>query len=1025
MKRFITTVAVLAILTIQAIAQDFTFTYRGQTLTYTITDEQAATCMPKAGDANEFTAGNKVSGSLTIPKEAISGDKAYKVVGISPYAFYSCKELTSVVFPETITEIGEYAFMNCSNLAEAELPGSVVSIGTAAFSRCHALMDVCIPASVKSIGSSAFYMDGTTRPKAVFASLESLCSIKFSDEHANPLAFAHHLWIGGKEITELELPATIPAIGKYAFTGCTGLLSVQTGSALTSIGGSAFLNCTNLAKVGIGERVAEIGENAFSGCKALETLTFNAENCLKAGSTAAPAFPPSVGTLTIGDNVKRIPAAAFAKITNLKNLSIGSSVGSIGDYSFFNCKALAQLTIPASVATIGKEAFANCAALTKITLQAPEPPVIDESSFLQDYDRAMLSVPDGTLVNYLMSAWSLFKQINGGELTTYSADGVTYKLIEATDSYSTNEAIVISGSGTDDTVSLPEKIAYTDKDGHSKEYAVNAVGYKAFADSPITRVIFPLDGSLTSIGDYAFAGSALEHVETPPSLLKIGNYAFFDSDLQDGIILNEGLTTIGENAFNISADTQLRGEGSVALPTTLVSVGADAFGNRGFESVSIKDIPAWCGIDFANAGSSPFSTGSDLYIDYKEATSLQIPETQTEIKQFTFSNIRNIKEIALPKTITSIASGAFMGCSALTTVNIPAGVEYIGENAFNGCERVTDVVFADGTLQLELGANSFSPGVQTLYIGRPLESLNFALPELRMLTVGNTVEEIAPVLCKDAAKLETLTLGSNLRSIGFQAFSGCVGLQEVVVPPMVESIGASAFADIPDLATIVLGPAVKKIGEKAFSGAKALSVSITAQTPPAAANSVFSTYDGKLYLQGEGAATAFREARTCWNRFKSEQLVVATDIELSDTEIAGEEGATIQLTASLRPADVSLPQLFWRSTNPEIATVDHTGLVTLHADLVALKAGATNGEDFECKIIVESLYSDGPSGEIDLNTGNSSGIEGAQEDSADIDWNAPYEVYDLAGLKVGTSVRTLRRGIYIVRQGSAVRKIAL
>ena len=48
-------------------------------------------------------------------------------------AFLSCTSLTSVVIPESVTEIGECAFRFCSSLTSVVIPESVKSIGYNAF----------------------------------------------------------------------------------------------------------------------------------------------------------------------------------------------------------------------------------------------------------------------------------------------------------------------------------------------------------------------------------------------------------------------------------------------------------------------------------------------------------------------------------------------------------------------------------------------------------------------------------------------------------------------------------------------------------------------------------------------------------------------------------------------------------------------------------------------------------------------------------------------------------------------------
>ena len=66
------------------------------------------------------TSYNSYSGDIVIPEAVTYNETIYSVTSIGDDAFYGCTGLISITIPEGVTSIGNYAFYACSGLTKAE-----------------------------------------------------------------------------------------------------------------------------------------------------------------------------------------------------------------------------------------------------------------------------------------------------------------------------------------------------------------------------------------------------------------------------------------------------------------------------------------------------------------------------------------------------------------------------------------------------------------------------------------------------------------------------------------------------------------------------------------------------------------------------------------------------------------------------------------------------------------------------------------------------------------------------------------
>ena len=100
---------------------------------------------------------NEGNGSKTnIPEIVVFNEVSYRVTCIKEKGFSGYPSMTSIIIPDSVTEIGARAFANCHKLTDITIPNSVTSIGAGAFQLCFDLTSITIPKSVTSIGEKAF-----------------------------------------------------------------------------------------------------------------------------------------------------------------------------------------------------------------------------------------------------------------------------------------------------------------------------------------------------------------------------------------------------------------------------------------------------------------------------------------------------------------------------------------------------------------------------------------------------------------------------------------------------------------------------------------------------------------------------------------------------------------------------------------------------------------------------------------------------------------------------------------------------
>lgn len=362
----------------------------------------------------------------------------YEVVAIGDRAFSTCRTVTGIQLPNSITSIGKRAFGGCGALTTIVIPDSVTSIGNGAFSSCSSLKSITLGSGLASIGEAAFFRCYELSDIYV-TDLEAWLNISFvlpddyelwqsedkGTHHPNFYGDLHFLDENGNEMTSIVIPEGITKIREKAFSNCKSLTSVTMGNHVTSIDESAFAWCDSLSNIEIPNSVTVIDHSAFYCCSSLPSIVI--PDSVTSIGWRAFAYCESVTSVTIGKGVTIIYGDAFRNCTGIKDvyvtdleawlnisfsglyyahpnwygtlhildengkevteLVIPEGVTSISDNLFSRCKALTSVVFSDSVTHIGESAFAYCSSLKNITLGSGIKSV--ESSAFYDCDDAI------------------------------------------------------------------------------------------------------------------------------------------------------------------------------------------------------------------------------------------------------------------------------------------------------------------------------------------------------------------------------------------------------------------------------------------------------------------------------------------------------------------------------------------------------------------------------------------------------------------------------------------------------------
>jgi hypothetical protein len=677
---------------------------------------------------------------------------------ISDYMFNRCFNLTGVVIPMNVTNIGKYSFSNCTSLKNITIPCNLILDDTLFYNCNNITVTISSGIGINSSSIIDSYMNNTKNISRIIisTSITSIGSNAFENcvdltqisIPSSIVSFSKNIFAGCIKLTHIdENILTMSSIPNNLFYGCNGITSLTIPSYVTSIGSYAFALCYNIPNIIIPSGVTSIGSGAFQNCLGLTSIT--GSNILN-NVIGADMFAncTNITNVIIPSRVTSIGSGAFQECSRLTSIT-GSNIlnNVIGAQMFYRCANITNVIIPSQVTSVGDYAFSGNPYINNIVLNNA---VIGSNMFGVNYTITVLTIPSNitSIGNNAFVGFEKLKSINFQNNVIGD-----YMFSMCNNLY---------------TIRIPISVTSIGKNAFS--YCHNLLNinlYRNLTNSP----------SLTILGSNSFKQTAVDinHFSSLRGMISSGytienllNAGFnknaifnangnYVSTVVNNVITNIDIANIAtNNCFVFPNNATSMNEPTINKIKSLIT--EIYFGYR--LNLNLNNLLS----NFSKLTTIYLSNitiiGDYLFSGCSKITSITLPDTITSIGNYAFQGCTSLKSITIPDTITSIGNYTFQGCTSLKSITIPSSVINISNNAFQGCTSLTSVTIPSTTTNI--GDYGFQGCTSLISIAIPLS----------VTSIGNYAFE-------SCSSLTSFTIDrdftyDSLTTLGYMCFSNCV-----------------------------------------------------------------------------------------------------------------------------------------------------------------------------------------------------------------------------------------------------------
>ena len=454
--------------------------------------------------------------------------------------------------------------------------------------------------------------------------------------------------------------------------------------------------------------------------------------------------------------------------------------------------------------------------------------------------------------------------------------------------------------------------------------------------------------TVTKMGSYAFdCQNDLQSIYIPRTVKEVEPYAAIKAEKLNRVnVADESLLeNIGEQAFKMCI-------GLKRFVFDGTSLQFNTIGNAAFNGCTALEKVLWNGKselktikDYAffkctslnnfDMPNTTLSVGNSSFRYNASLTDIHLSTSLNYIDEYAFGEC-GFSHITLPESLANIQAGAFINNEHLQEITLPERLQGLGSAAFENNSALESVTFHTALETMTIGNNAFNlcPVLSKVFITnmKSFAQTNFNNAKANP---ANTSQHIYNA---DGEEIINVVLPKGTKYINNNAFNGCAYMQSIKMPATMDHINDDIFVGCSALKDVYCY--AEEVPE--FIGVN----------DPSAMNDVFANATLHVVYGHEQAY----KADAWWKRFSNVEGCDApsddevTSVVLNQTELTMKPDDTIQLTATVYPANAANKKLIWTSSNDDVAMVTDEGFVLAMAEGEA-DITATSAENSSIKAV--------------------------------------------------------------------------